>query len=597
MYRTHTCGQLGKKEIGKEVKLAGWVHRRRDHGGLIFIDLRDRYGLTQVAFDPKINKKAWGIADKVRPEYVIQAQGKVKARPKDMVNKKLQTGEIELEAYTINILNEAKTTPFEIVTDEAEAEKVEKINEELRMKYRYLDLRQQRIKQNVIFRHKFIKFIRDFLDKEGFLEIETPILTKSTPEGARDYLVPSRVQPGKFYALPQSPQQYKQLLMVAGVDKYFQIARCFRDEDQRGDRTAEFTQLDLEMSFVEQKDILDLTEKLFTEAIEKLTNKKIQEKPWPRLKYQDVMLKYGIDRPDLRFGLEIEDVTEILQDCSFKIFAQAIKQGGVVRALRVPKEKIGREKIDRLEEKVKAEGAKGLAYIIIEGKDKYKSPVAKHLGNDLTEKVVQELGGEVGDTIFLVADKRLIAAKAMGELRLSLGHSLNLIKPDVIALAYVVDFPLFKEEIEDVASGFKYDPSHHIFTAPKDKDIPLLSTDPLKARCWQHDLVANGYEVGGGSIRIHDREIQEKIFELVGLSKKEIKQKFGHILEAFEYGAPPHGGIAPGLDRMLMVIQDEPNIREVMAFPKTGDAKDLVMGAPSEVKEEQLKDLSITINK
>lgn len=587
MLRTHTCGELRKGDVGREVVLAGWVHRRRDHGGIIFIDLRDRYGLTQIKFDPEINKNAWQEGDKLRNEWVIQAKGQVVARPAEMVNKKLKTGEIEVEVKEVEIFSQAKTPPFEL-----ESEKKVKVREEVRMKYRYLDLRRKEMMKVMIKRHQLIKFIRDYLSGRGFLEIETPVLTKSTPEGARDFLVPSRLQPGKFYALPQSPQQYKQLLMLSGVDKYFQIARCFRDEDTRGDRQAEFTQLDIEMSFAERDDILNLVEDLFTQAIEKLfPEKKIMQKPWPRLDYDEVMLKYGIDKPDLRFGLEIRDLTELVAGCGFKVFADAVAGGGVVRALTATgAAKFSRSQIDELTALAQKHGAKGLAYIIVKEGGELQSPIVKFLGDDLAARIVKEMGAKPGDIIFFGADKRSVVCEVLGQVRLELGRRLNLIDSDLLALAFVVNFPLFEEELEDG----HYAPSHHMFTMPVKEDIPLLDTDPTKVRSYQYDLVGNGYEIGGGSLRIYDPELQEKIFDLIGFDEAKKKQ-FTHFLRAFSYGVPPHGGIAPGLDRVLMVLLNKSSIREVIAFPKTGDGRDLVMEAPSTVEEEQLKELGLKI--
>ena len=455
------------EKVGEQVKLAGWVHKRRDHGQIIFIDLRDQSDLIQIVFSPQ-NKALYQVADSLRPEWVISIEGKVNQRPKNMANSNIPTGEIEISVEKLEVLNQAKITPFEISQDK-------EINEELRLKYRYLDLRRQKMKNNLVLRHKVIKLIRDFMDKQGFIEVETPILTKSTPEGARDFLVPSRLQPGRFYALPQAPQQLKQLLMVAGLERYFQIARCFRDEDLRGDRQPEFTQLDVEMSFVKQGDILNLIEKLFIKIVKELVvfdkklSKKLTFKPFLKLDYQEAIKKYGTDKPDLR---------------------------------KDPKD------------------------------------------------------------------------------------------PDELAFVWILNWPLFEWNSQEK----RYDPCHHIFTAPQEKDLPLLAQDPLKVHSWQHDLVLNGHEIGGGSIRIHQREIQEKIFKLVGLNKKEIEEKFGHLLKAFEYGAPPHGGIASGLDRLLMILLNEESIREIIAFPKTGDGRDLMMGAPSSVSPEQLKELNIKIS-
>lgn len=603
MLRTNTCGELSKKDIGQEVTLSGWVHRRRDHGGVIFIDLRDRWGLTQIKFDPEINKKTYVEAEKLRSEWVLQATGKVVARPVDMVNKKLKTGEVEVEVTKLNIFSAAITPPFEL-----EEEKQIEVREELRMKYRYVDMRRSEVKDILMKRHEFISFIRDYLNKKDFVEVETPALSKSTPEGARDFLVPSRLQPGQFYALPQSPQQYKQLLMIGGLDRYYQIARCFRDEDTRGHRQAEFTQLDLEMSFVTQDDVLNLTEDLFTKVIEKIfPEKKIMKKPWPRLKYDDVMLKYGIDKPDIRFDLEIKDVTGLVENCGFQIFADAIKSGGVVRAIcATGAAKFTRKEIDELTEHARSYGAKGLAYIVVkkhtpaskagdpsrEGNYELQSPIVKFLGDELSQKIVKAMQAKPGDIIFFGADKEAIVCETLAHLRLKLGEKLGMIDNNILALAFVVDFYLFEREKVDG----RYVPEHHMFTLPRVDDIPLLDKDPLKARSYQHDMVGNGVEIGGGSIRIHDAKLQEKIFNLIGFNDAK-KKEFAHFLRAFQFGVPPHGGIAPGLDRILMLLMDQPSIRDVMAFPKTGDGRDLTMEAPSVVTEEQLKDLHIKLRK
>ncbi len=587
MLRTKTCGELNKKNDGQEITLSGWVHRRRDHGGVIFIDLRDRYGITQVKFDPKINKKTWEAGDVLRSEWVIKVKGKVVKRPNDMVNKKIKTGEIEVEAGELEIFSQAKTPPFEI-----DEEKRIETKEEIRMKYRYLDLRKPEIAEIMIKRHEFIKFIRDYLAGLNFLEIETPILSKSTPEGARDFLVPSRLHPGNFYALPQSPQQYKQLLMLSGLDRYFQIAKCFRDEDTRGDRQAEFTQLDLEMSFVDQEDILALTEDLFSQAIKKIfPEKKIMSEPFIRLTHKEAITKYGTDRPDLRFGLEIKELTEMVKGCGFKVFAEAADKGGVVRAIcATGAARFSRAQIDELTNFVADFGAKGLAYIIVKEKGEYQSPIVKFLGEELTKKIVKETEAKTGDIIFFGADKEKVVRESLGELRNELARKLDLIDENVLAFSFVVDFPLFEEE--RVEGHFA--PEHHMFTSPKDEDMELLDKDPGRVKSYQHDLVCNGCEVGGGSIRIHDRDTQEKVFELIGF-KEEDKKRFGHFLKAFEYGVPPHGGIAPGIDRLLMVAMEKQSIRDVMAFPKTGDGRDLMMEAPSEVDEKQLKELGIKL--
>lgn len=594
-YRTHTCGELSKKNKDEKVILSGWASSRRDHGGLIFIDLRDRYGITQVTFDPKTSEEAWKIADTVRNEFVIKIIGKVVARPDSMINEKLSTGEIEVEANEIEILSKAETPPFEI-----HEEKGNEVREELRMKYRYLDLRKQNVKEAIIKRHQFIAYIRNYLSDKEFLEIETPILGKSTPEGARDFLVPSRLHQGEFYALPQSPQQYKQFLMIGGMDKYFQIARCFRDEDTRGDRQAEFTQLDMEMSFVGYEDILNLTENMITQAIKKVfPEKKFLSSPWPRLDYEDVILKYGTDKPDLRFGMEIKDITDLVKNCGFKVFTDVANNKGVVRAIcAVGAAKFSRTQIDELTELVKKSGAKGLAYIIIKSKIKnqnsktfeLQSPIVKFLGDELAMKIVEEMKAQEGDIIFFGADTKKIVCESLASLRNELGRRLVKIDPDLIAMAFVINFPLFEDELQDE----HYAPSHHMFTSPRDEDLELLKTDPAKVKSYQYDMIGNGYELGGGSIRIHNAEVQEKIFDLIGFDDAR-KKLFSHFLRAFKFGVPPHGGIAPGLDRLLMVLMNRNSIRDVMAFPKTGDGRDLAMEAPSEVEEGQLKELGVKI--
>ncbi|MBI4599338.1 aspartate--tRNA ligase [Candidatus Uhrbacteria bacterium] len=594
MLRTHTCGELKKEDVGTSVTLCGWVQSRRDHGGLIFIDLRDRYGVTQVVFNPEKHKSSFDIADTARSEYVVRVEGTVLGRPDEMVNPHLPTGAIEVEGRAITVLNESQTPPFEI---ESEQEAEMAVNEERRYAYRYLDMRRPRVKRNIVVRHEAIRFLRNFLSERGFVEVETPLLTKSTPEGARDYIVPARLHPGQFYALPQSPQQYKQLLMVGGIDRYFQIVKCLRDEDSRGDRQAEFTQLDIEMSFVERDDILDLVEELMVSLVENLRergliHKRLMSNPLPRLAYDDVMLRYGIDKPDLRFGLEIFDITDMVAGCGFSVFANAVKDGGVVRALNATGacDMLTRSHIDELTELAKKHRAKGLAYIKIKADGQLDSPIVKFLGDELSARIVEALGGKEGDIIFFGADHHLIVEEALAHVRLDCGRRLNLINPEILAFAFVIDFPLFEAEMVDGHCA----PMHHMFTMPRKEDLPLLDADPTAVKSWQYDFVANGYEVAGGSIRIHVPDIQAKIFELIGFSQEQQKD-FAHMLEAFRYGAPPHGGIAPGIDRLLMLLLDEPNIREVMAFPKTGDGRDLVIGAPSAVEPKQLKELGIKI--
>ena len=586
MMRTHTCGQLGSQNEGEEVTLCGWVHRRRDHGGVIFIDLRDRYGLTQIKFDPDINSDAHHRAEDLRSEWVVQVTGKVAARPQDMVNPKMDTGEIEVEIEEIKILSEASPLPFEV-----DEEKRGEVREGLRMKYRYLDLRKREMSEALIRRHHFINSLKKYLAGLDFVEVETPALSKSTPEGARDFLVPSRLHQGSFYALPQSPQQYKQMLMIAGLDKYFQVAKCFRDEDTRGDRQAEFTQLDIEMSFIDREDMLNISEDMFTRAIKEVfPEKKIMFEPWKRLSYQEAMLRYGTDRPDLRFGLEIQDVTEKVRDCGFQVFSDAAANGGVVRAICAPgAAKFSRAEIDELTEYAQKLGAKGLAYIIVE-EDNLRSPIIKFLGEELVWDIVREMEAQPGDIIFFGADQEDTVCEVLANIRDRLGDKLELKDPDSLAIVFVVDFPMFVERTEE---GYLVT-SHHMFTSPMEEDMEMLDTEPEKARCQQYDMVVNGVEAAGGSIRIHRRDIQEKVFQLIGFDEKK-KEEFSHFLRAFDYGTPPHGGIASGLDRLLMVLLNKDSIRDVMAFPKTGDGRDLTMEAPGEVTDKQLKELGIEL--
>ncbi|MBI4127351.1 aspartate--tRNA ligase [Candidatus Peregrinibacteria bacterium] len=586
MFRTHTCNQLGKNDVGAEVTLSGWVHRRRDHGDLIFIDLRDRYGFTQIVADPSHNSEAHKVAEELRSEFVIMIKGTVRARPKGMENKNIDSGEIEVVLNRIEILNRAKTPPFEI---DIEADP----NEEIRLKYRYLDLRRERMKKNLVFRHKFIKRLRDHMDEMGFVEIETPMLMKGTPEGSREFIVPSRLYEGKFYVLPQSPQQLKQLLMVAGMDKYFQIARCFRDEDQRGDRQPEFTQMDLEMSFVEEEDVIETNESVLIKLLEELApDKKIMFKPFKRMTWHDAMSKYGSDKPDLRFGMEIMDVSDLVSKSEFKVFTDAIKNGGVVKCLRVEGGAVfTRKEIDQFTEIAKIYGAKGLAYITLTKEEGVKSPIAKFFKEEQIDAIVKACGAMTGDIVFFAADMFNVACNALGNVRLAAADKFQLRDKDKLALVWVTDFPMFEYSEEEG----KLVATHHPFTAPKDSDIGLLDTDPVKALAKAYDIVMNGSEIGGGSIRIHSPLVQRKIFEVLGINDADVERRFGHLLEAFQYGAPPHGGIAWGLDRIVMLLCDEANIREVIAFPKDSRAKDLMTGAPSELPAATLKEMNIKI--
>jgi aspartyl-tRNA synthetase len=587
MFRTHTCGELRPAHAGQEVTLAGWVHRRRDHGPLIFIDLRDRYGLTQVVFDANAAPEAHAVASEARPEYVLQVRGIVGERPPESFNPDLDSGGIELHAASALLLNPARTTPLYIAKEGGE-------DEMLRLKYRYLDLRRERMQRNLILRHRVVKFIRDFLDREGFLEIETPILIKSTPEGARDYLVPSRLHPGEFYALPQSPQQLKQLLMVAGYDRYFQIARCFRDEDQRADRQPEFTQLDMELSFVEQEDVLALIERLFSELVRAVTPHKRLLTPFPRLTYAEAMARYGSDKPDLRYGLELVDVGDVLMGTQFNVFKGALERGGQVKGLRAPGcGGYSRKQLDELTELARAGGARGLAWVALgAGADaEVRSSFGRFVSVEEMAGIIERLGGQPGDLLLLVADNPRVVAATLDKLRREFATRLELADPDTLAFAWVVDFPLLEWNEDEQ----RWDAVHHPFTAPLDEDLALLDSDPGKARAKAYDVILNGYEAGGGSIRIYRREVQQKLFDLLGISRETAQAQFGHMLEAFEYGAPPHGGIAPGIDRLVMLLADEPTIREVMAFPKTQQAADLMTNAPSPVDERQLRELHIRL--
>lgn len=589
MLRTHTCGELNKKDAGKTVELSGWVHRRRDHGGIIFIDLRDRYGLTQITFDPDANKEAWREADKLRSEWVVKIKGKIIKRPEDMVNKKMATGEIEVEVFEIEILSESKTPPFEVGD-----EKVKEANEHLRLKYRFIDLRREKLQEILKKKDEVITYVRGYLHKNNFIEIQTPILANSSPEGARDYLVPSRIYPGKFYALPQAPQQFKQLLMVGGFDRYFQIAPCFRDEDPRADRhPGDFYQIDMEMSFVEQEDVWQMVEPLMIELTEKFSNKKIIKKPFPKLTYAEAMDRYGTDKPDLRFDMEIKSVTDLVKDCGFEVFSKVIKGGGVAHALKADGgAKFSRKDIDELTEVAKAKGAKGLAYIVVREGDELQSPIVKFLGEDLAGKIVEYAKAKAGDIIFFGAGEWREVCKALGAVRNECGARLGLKDKNLAAWAWVYDYPMY--DYSEIEEG-KIDFSHNPFSMPQGGMEALETKHPLDILAYQYDLACNGYEISSGAIRNHDSKIMYKAFEIAGYTKEEVDRKFSAMICAFEYGAPPHGGLAPGLDRLLMILLDLDSIRDVYAFPKDGQARDVMMDAPGEVSEKQLKELGLKI--
>ena len=586
MYKTHTCGELGVKDIGKEVSLAGWVDRLRDLGGVTFIDLRDRFGVIQIVSNPETSPIVHQSLVPVRMEWVIQAVGIVRKRPKGMENPDLSTGDIEVELSRVEILNPAKTPPFLINQEE-------EVDEQTRLKYRYLDLRRPRMRDNLVLRHRVISFIRNYLDQKSFLEIETPILFKTTPEGARDYIVPSRVHPGQFYALPQSPQQLKQMLMVAGVERYFQIARCFRDEDQRGDRQPEFTQLDIEMSFVEREDVMDLIEGLYTSLVKEVTpQKKVLSTPWPKFSYQQALDRFGKDNPDIRFEWELKDISEIAPESGFRVFSDTVNNGGTVRGINA--KGLGdysRKQIDELTEYTRQFGAGGLAYLALTSGGEERSSFAKFLTEDAKSQILTIMEAQKGDLLVFVADTPEVVFESLGRLREEFRDRLNLVDQDTLGFCWVIDFPLVNWNKDEK----RWDPSHHLFTSPMMEDLESLDEDPLKVRGQQYDLVLNGYEIAGGSIRIHNADLQEKIFKLIGLDMDVARERFGHMLQAFSYGTPPHGGIASGMDRLCMLLADEPNIREVIAFPKNQSARDLMGNAPSPVEPEQMEELHIKL--
>jgi aspartyl-tRNA synthetase len=578
-----TCGSLRADNAGEEVVLRGWVNRRRDLGGLIFIDLRDRYGLTQIVFNPEITPEAHAVASDVRNEYVLQASGIVRERPDGTKNPRLETGDIEVEVRDLKVLNPSLNPPF-YINEESD------VDESLRLKYRYLDLRRERMQRNVILRHQIVKYMRDYLDDRGFVEVETPLLIRSTPEGARDFIVPSSGFPGEFYALPQSPQQLKQLLMVSGLDRYFQIARCFRDEAQRADRQPEFTQLDLEMSFVSTEDVMGLIEQLFVELTEKFTEKTFN-RPFTRLTYADAMERFGSDRPDLRFGLEFQNVTEALRGTEFKAFSGVIENGGVIKAIVAPGcGGYSRSQIDEVTEIAKANGAKGLATFALRDGE-LKSPVAKFLSEHEIRAVTTDIGAIDGDLVLIVADTFDVVSKALSALRTHFGSVLGLADPNEFHYLWIYEFPLLEWDAE----GERWDATHNPFSGFLEEDRPLLESDPGAVRAQQYDLTLNGFEIGGGSVRMHTREDQSMIFGMMGHSPEAQQERFGAILDALEFGAPPHGGIAMGIDRWVMFAADESNIREVMAFPKNQRGVDLMFDAPSPIEEQQLVDVGLAL--
>ena len=582
MKRTHHCGELREGEGGKEVTVCGLVSRRRDHGGLIFVDLRDRSGYVQVVYDEaKMGEGTFHKAESLRSEFVIAVRGNVRARSEDTVNPKMETGKIEIVCSELRILNKAKTPPFYIQDDLD-------VDEMLRLKYRYLDLRRPEMQKNIMLRHRVAKIMRDYFDSFGFLEIETPMLCKSTPEGARDFLVPSRLNPGNFYALPQSPQIYKQILMVAGFEKYFQIVRCFRDEDLRADRQPEFTQLDIEMSFVDQDTILTMMEGLMSELFDKALGVKL-ETPFLRMTWDEAMERFGSDKPDMRFGMELLDISEEVKGSTFKVFSSVLEAGGKVKAIKVDDyADIPRRELDGLVEYVQGYGAKGMAWIQY-STEGIKSPFKKFYSDEVFEKIKEKCGAKTGDLVLIVADKPLVLAQALGALRLEMGRRRNLIDPDKLCFLWVVDFPMFEYSDEEK----RWKAMHHPFTAPRDEDVQYLASDPGRVKAIAYDMVLNGVEIGGGSLRIYNSELQEKVFEAIGLTLEEARQKFGFMLDAFQYGTPPHGGLAFGLDRLVMLMAKRPSIRDVIPFPKTQSASDVMAQAPSEVEEKQLRELSI----
>ena len=592
--KTANCSEVREVDIDRRHTLAGWVDSRRDHGGVIFVDLRDRSGIVQVVFSPQVSPEAYRTAEQLRSEWVIEVKGRVSRRPAESENPSIPTGLVEVMAEEVTVLNSSLTPPFYIEDDV-------RADEGLRLRYRYLDLRRPQMQRNLMLRHQVVKYIRDFLDERGFLEIETPILIKSTPEGARDYLVPSRLQKGSFYALPQSPQQLKQLLMVSGVERYFQIARCFRDEDLRADRQPEFTQLDLEMSFVEQEEVLQLTEELYTGMVEKLTPEKKLIKPFPRLPYDEVMSKYGSDKPDLRFGLEMTEVTELAGETEFRVFLNTIEQGGIVKGFVAPRQgHYSGSEMRRLEETAKEFGAAGMSHVRIQGEgsvadlgeENFLLSPGLRMPVEWSRRLAEKMGANGGDLIVLMAGPAGRVNLWLSGMRNYFGERLGLVDEDTLSFAFVTGFPLFEWD----ETNNRWDSSHHPFTAPAEGKEGRLEGDDLGGiESQAYDLVCNGSELASGSIRIHRRELQERIFAVLGYSKEQVEERFGHILEAFEYGAPPHGGIAPGIDRLVTILAGADSIRDVIAFPKTQSGADLLFGAPAPVDATQLRDLALRI--